>query len=220
MQGLTVVASSTPTSARFFQKLSLLVHPVSNRHASNNTYRRPRSRLNVKPDASFLPSKTERHDHIIHNPPPSMPNVYHTPTIILPKSDPRRNLPPRPSTTVANSLFPPASTANTSTPSALPPSLRSVTMKRYHITEDQVQEMRELYLSAPNEWNRYNLGKKFDCSPFFALQVIGDLRLPEEVTKRNVQKEVLDVVKSNWGVKRRVAREDRKVRKEKWFRDE
>src|SRR5256885_13642591 len=70
--------------------LSRCTQSTSRRYQSS--YRRTRSRLNIKPDACFLPSTTEIHDHILYNPPPSAPNVYHTPTIFLPKSDKRRQI--------------------------------------------------------------------------------------------------------------------------------
>ena len=180
------------------------------RHQSS--YRRTRSRLNVKPDASFLPSKTEPHDHIIYNPPPSAPNVYHTPTIFLPKSDKRRQIhdlaiqrDPR----LANGATP------WSSQEILPPPVRKPYEKRYHVTEPQMAEMRQLRTDDPLTWSITALAKKFDCSRVFVEFVTEGL----SAEKQKQQKLVTEVIKSRWGPKRRVAREDRALRKERWYSD-
>jgi Mitochondrial ribosomal protein subunit L20 len=172
-----------------------------------SSYRRTRSRLNIKPDPSFLPSKTEAHDHIIYNPPPSAPNVYHTPTIFLPKTDRRRQLHEE-----AALKYPHLASA---TPAELPPPLRTPYEKRYHLTAEDMEEMRRLRREDPIEWSATKLARKFDTSNLFVGLVTDGIAK----RKRDQQKQVLDVVKSRWGVKRRTAREDRALRKERWGRD-
>jgi Mitochondrial ribosomal protein subunit L20 len=181
---------------------------ICRRHESS--YRRTRSRLNIKPDASFLPSATEPHDHIIYNPPPSAPNVYHTPTIFLPKNDRRRQL-----HGAAQPLGPQLSASSSAIPSQLPPPVRQPYEKRYHLTKEDMEEMRRLRREDPIEWSAKKLARKFDCSSLF----VGFVTEGIAKEKREQQKRVTEVVKSRWGVKRRTAREDRALRKERWGRD-
>lgn len=83
----------------------LALNAASRRHESS--YRRSRSRLNVKPDPSFLTKDGSRADHIIFNPPSSAPSVLNTPLKFLPKSDPRaRLLELTAKKLVANSIIP------------------------------------------------------------------------------------------------------------------
>lgn len=181
---------------------------VNRRYQSS--YRRTRSRLNIKPDASFLPSTTEPHDHIIYNPPPSAPNVYHTPTMFLPKTDRRRQL-----HEAAAPRDPQLSTTSSAPPSELPPPVRQPYQKRYHLTKEDMEEMRRLRREDPIEWSAKKLAKKFDCSSLF----VGFVTESIAKEKKEMQKQVAEVVKSRWGVKRRTAREDRALRKERWGRD-
>ncbi len=198
----TSICQPTPTSARFFKLCARVLQPVQRRHVAS--YRRSRTQLNVKPDPSFLPTKTEAHDHIVYNPPPSMPNVYHTPTIFLPKDDKRR--------AIRAALQP---NAQVSGSGALAPPTREPYEKRYHLTEEDVKEMRRLRREDPYKWSATQLQKKFDCSNMFVITAIRGLSKEKLEEQRMVSK----AVKSNWGIKRRVAREDRQIRKEKWFRD-
>ncbi|KIW14983.1 hypothetical protein PV08_07770 [Exophiala spinifera] len=202
MQSTAVFSSPSTASGRFYKLCAQILQPSTRRHQSS--YRRARSKLNVKPDASFLPSKTEQHDHILFNPPPSMPNVYHTPNIFLPDNDRRKIIPDR-ETREAQLLL-----------SERIPAIKGQQEKRYHLTAKDVEEMRALRKAAPLEWSVNKLSKKFDCSPIFAMYATEGLA-PE---KQEMQKTVTKIVKSRWGKKRREAREDRELRKEKWYRDE
>lgn len=175
-----------------------------------STYRRSRSRLNVKPDPAFLPSTTEQHDHIIYNPPSSAPNVYHTPTIFLPRTDKRRQL----HQLAIRSDSKSAVTSPTST-QELPPVLGKSSQKRYHLTAEDMDEMRRLRTEDPLTWSSNKLAKKFGCSSIF----VGFVTEGIVKEKIRVQKQVIEAVKSSWGVKRRTAREDRSLRKERWGRD-
>ena len=177
-----------------------------------SSYRRTRSRLNIKPDASFLPSKSETHDHIIYNPPPSAPNVYHTPTIFLPKNDRRRQM-----HDLAVQRDPQLAAGATpwSSQQRLPPPVRKPYEKRYHIMEAQMEEMRRLRKDDPVAWGVTALAKKFDCSRLFVSFVTEGL----SQEKQKQQKMVTEVIKSRWGTTRRIAREDRVLRKERWYSD-
>ncbi|KAL2816852.1 mitochondrial ribosomal protein subunit L20-domain-containing protein [Aspergillus cavernicola] len=169
---------------------------------SQSSYRRTKQRLRVKPDASFGLSSDKTQDHIIYNPPSSSPSVYHTPTKFLPSDDIRRSL--RTDTT--------ADHLNTE---GLPSVLKSPLGKKYHLGPSDITEIRKLRLGDPITWSRSKLAKRFDCSPTFVAMVC-----EAGPQKKEIQKQVLEAVQSRWGAKRRMAREDRKLRKETWGRDE
>lgn len=170
----------------------------SRRHQSS--YRRTKQRLRVKPDASFGASH-QGHDQIIYNPPSSAPSVYHTPNKFLPPNDARRSLGTEtPATTNVNDL--PGLTKHT-------PELK------YHLTPSDIEEIRKLRLSDPMTWSRHKLAKRFQCSPVFIAMVCEASR-----EKKQMQKQVLEAMQSRWGTKRRMAREDRQLRREAWGRDE
>jgi hypothetical protein len=133
-----------------------------------------------------------------------MPNVYHTPNIFLPKTDRRKVL-----------LDPESSSGQLLLSQQLPAAKRPYE-KRYHLTEKDLEEMRQLRKADPTQWTINRLAKKFECSPPFAIWVVEGLA--EE--KSDQQKLVTQIVKSRWGKKRREAREDRELRKERWYRDE
>jgi Mitochondrial ribosomal protein subunit L20 len=78
-----------------------------------------------------------------------------------------------------------------------------------------MEEMRRLRREDPIEWSAKKLARKFDCSSLF----VGFVTEGIAKEKREQQKRVTEVVKSRWGVKRRTAREDRALRKERWGRD-
>ena len=75
--------------------------------------------------------------------------------------------------------------------------------------------MRRLRREDPIEWSATKLAKKFDTSNLF----VGIVTEGIAKEKSKQQKQVTEVVKSRWGVKRKTAREDRALRKERWGRD-
>lgn len=197
-------------TSRFYKLCATVLSTSSKRHQSS--YRRSRQRSAIKPDPDFLPSKTEPHDHIIHNPPPSMPNVYHTPTMFLPPNDKRRLLQqPSENKMMVNT---PAYTASGF--QRLPPPVTKPQPTKYHLTEVDLEEMRRLRAEDPMKWSVGKLATKFDCSPLFVSAATSGLA-PE---KKELQQQVTDIVKSRWGPKRRIAREDRALRRERWYKDE
>lgn len=205
LQTVTIANSAT---SRFYKLCATFLNVNAQRNQS--TYRRTRRRLNIKPDPAFLPSKTEPHDHIIHNPPPSMPNVYHTPTIFLPQDDKRRLLQKN-----ILQLTSGASQQSTDLKSQdLSPPVRQPYTKKYHLNEEDVKEMRRLRLEDPDLWSSNKLAKKFDCSVLFVSIATDGIAKQKQLQ----QELVTEVVKSRWGPKRRLAREDRAIRKETWYR--
>ncbi|KAK5942670.1 hypothetical protein PMZ80_005235 [Knufia obscura] len=209
MNSLAPLPAASTVSSRFYKLCATVLNTTTKRHQSS--YRRARSRLNVKPDPNFLPSKTIPHDHIIHNPPPSMPNVFHTPAIFLPKDD-KRNLIQTPQT---KSLLAGTSAFTPSGKERLPPPVRKPYEKRYHLTEADFDEMRKLRGADPLTWSVKKLSKKFDCSGILVSMATEGLAK----NKQAMQKAVTDVIKSRWGAKRTVAREDRQLRREQWYKD-
>lgn len=172
----------------------------SRRHQSSA--RRTKQRLRVKPDASFGSSSPRQgQNHIIYNPPSSAPNVHHTPTKFLPPDDVRRTL--RTDSPVKQNV------------DELPGVYKSMPEKTYHLTPADVEEIRKLRLDDPMAWSRAKLAKRFNCSPIFIALVC-----EASPQKREIQKQVLEAVQSRWGVKRRMAREDRQLRRAAWGRDE
>jgi hypothetical protein len=97
----------------------------------------------------------------------------------------------------------------------LPSVFKSSIEKKYHLSPSDITEIRKLRLSDPMTWSRAKLAKRFDCSPIFIAQVC-----EASPQKKEIQKQVLEAVQSRWGAKRRMAREDRKMRREAWGRDE
>jgi Mitochondrial ribosomal protein subunit L20 len=168
---------------------------------NQSSYRRSKQRLRIKPDASFGPPD-QPHDHIIYNPPSSSPSVYDTPTKFLPADDLRRILRAQSGSDSAESP-------------KLPLVFKDMQEKKYHLTQADIEEIRRLRLSDPITWSRWRLAKRFDCSPLFIAMVC-----EASPQKKEIQKQVLEAVRSRWGAKRRLAREDRQLRKERWGTDE
>jgi len=174
--------------------------PLISRNQSS--YRRIKQRLRVKPDASFSPSVDQLRDNIIYNPPSSCPSIYHTPAKFLPAHDLRRTL---------RVESPGESTREQS----LPIVFKNTQEKKYHLSPADIEEIRKLRLSDPILWSRWKLAKRFNCSPLFIAMVC-----EASPQKKEIQRQVLEAVRSRWGTKRRMAREDRQLRKESWSKDE
>jgi hypothetical protein len=49
----------------------------------------------------------------------------------------------------------------------MPPALKPVGEKRYHVTPEQVAEMQELRKSDPGQWTIDRLAEKYECSTLF-----------------------------------------------------
>ncbi|KAJ8606941.1 hypothetical protein MRB53_040606 [Persea americana] len=173
------------------------IRPCEVRHASH-TYRRQRKLLNIPPAPAFggpqAPTGSSSRSHtqiearpsaeqasslqpsslhariaqrsiptvpkVIYDPPPSLPNVHHTPPLFLPPGDPRRQFSP-----------PPRPFVQTGT-SAPPPIIRPPGVKRYHVTPDQIEEMRALRQADDKTWTQSRLAERFQCSKVFVQTVV------------------------------------------------
>lgn len=201
LKGIPLLVRPLLSEPFFFSTSSITIF---RRHESS--YRRTRKRLVVKPDPSFLSSTTDslpQQDHIVFNPPSSAPSIYHTPIKFLPKDDPRRVL-----------FFNLRDEASQDA-SPLPPPVRKPYQKSYHLTEEDIAEIRRLRRKDPDTWTRNELAKKFKCSSLFVGMVC-------QATKERLAKQAdaLEAIKARWGRKRQMAREDRVKRRELWGRDE
>lgn len=111
--------------------------------------------------------------------------------------------------------FETSSSFTTSNVSDLPGVYKTEAERKYHLTPADVEEIRRLRLSDPMTWSRHKLAKRFECSPIFVA-----MACEAGSEKKQIQKQVLEAVQSRWGPKRRMAREDRQLRREAWGRDE
>jgi hypothetical protein len=210
------------------------------------TYGRHIKKLSIPPAPSFGPQKTTKKlvdippsSHIIFNPPPTAPNVYHTPLKFLPKSDKRRqlyadsstpslyNVPANAKTAPKESLIAKPGTAlheiaRTMATSLLPrvpdsdpmpPSLKKIEEKKYHITPEQVAEMQALRQEDSKTWTIDKLAEKYGCSTLF-VRICAKNR---EAGKAHYER--IEAVKARWGRKRMLARQDRRRRKDLWGQD-
>jgi hypothetical protein len=95
----------------------------------------------------------------------------------------------------------------------MPPALKPVGEKRYHVTSEQVAEMQELRKSDPGQWTIDRLAEKYECSTLFVRIAAKNFEAGKAHHER------LDAVKDKWGRKKMLARRDRGRRKELWGRD-
>ncbi|GAM82677.1 hypothetical protein ANO11243_006590 [Dothideomycetidae sp. 11243] len=209
-------------SRQFLGPLSAFTHT---QRRTVSTARRLRSKHRIWPAPSFTPSPEEKQDHIIYNPPSSLPNIYHTPPRFLPASDPRRLATAAPATTqlstpapappqsalqsLAFSRLAASSSSSSSQPTQLAP-LSRPHERKYHLSEADVAEMRRLRSADHREWTVKKLALRFDCAEAFVR-----LAAPSPAAKEEQDAKILGV-KSRWGRSKREAREDRSRRKELW----
>ncbi|KAH9218796.1 mitochondrial ribosomal protein subunit L20-domain-containing protein [Leptodontidium sp. 2 PMI_412] len=164
-----------------------------------SSYRRSKQRLNVKPDSSFLSHDGTNQDHIIFNPPSSAPSVLHTPLKFLPKEDKRRQLL--------------ASRFQSSATSTLPPPVyKTQRFPHHHLTDKDIAEIIRLKRQDPEEWTNTKLSRKFNCSNHFISICLDGCGAEGNAERKKAMAEELEAVKSQWGPRRRKAREDRAKR--------
>ncbi|KAI0134557.1 mitochondrial ribosomal protein subunit L20-domain-containing protein [Xylariales sp. AK1849] len=173
---------------------------TSSRYAS--TTQRTKKALKIPPHPSFLTPKGYD-DHIVFNPPSSVPSVYHTPFKFLPKTDPRRqaNL----TQLLRSSADPTWSAAAAPTAPEVP---KSFVQPGRNVTREQVEEMRRLRDEDPARWSVMKLAEKFECSNYFVMMCC---RASSE--HRGNERARLEAIKARWGPIRTKAREDRQKRK-------
>ncbi|PNS18003.1 54S ribosomal protein L20, mitochondrial [Sphaceloma murrayae] len=193
------------------------------------TTRRLRKTLRVNSHPSFTAGAEEASDHIIFNPPSSAPNVYHTPPIFLPASDPRRKLyaiseqtpaskgaTPSLETDATEDAMSPTKRLALSrlgrTSSALPPRIGPEHERKYHLKPEDVEKIRKLRATDPRQWTVKKLADLFECSEFFIKLCASS---PEAKAAQDAK---IDAIKSRWGRAKREAREERDRRKDLWGR--
>ncbi|MCJ1325553.1 hypothetical protein MMC10_002216 [Thelotrema lepadinum] len=136
---------------------------------------------------------------VVFNPPPTAPTPYQTPPLFLPPNDNRRS-------TLAEAYEYSNPYASGSRP--LPPLVEEPRQKTYNVTAEQIAEIRKLRSSDPFTWTRKKLAEKYGCTEFFI-----SLCSPAPQEKLDAEKRKQDEVKSQWGKRRRGAREDRQKRR-------
>ncbi|CAO2653323.1 Nn.00g027340.m01.CDS01 [Neocucurbitaria sp. VM-36] len=205
------------------QRQPSLLPLVQHRHES--TARRHKKLLALPEAPSYTSNRST--PTLVFNPPSSAPNVYHTPLKFLPKDDKRRQLyaaaQSYATTTAHRRQTSPIAAPGTplSSPSSLPPRpsanlpapVRQPYEKKYHLSAQEIEEIRRLRQSDPGTWTRVKLAEKFGCSQFFVGMVA---KAPEKADQ--VSREHEDA-RRRWGQRRRIAREDRERRKVLWGSD-
>lgn len=193
------------------------------------TARRTTKALRTKPSPSAFPSAKKNvppNDHIVFNPPPTLPSPYHTPPLFMPMEDPRRTLlqeshlhnnpyAPAPNNPYAAWISKP--TTKTAPTRDLPPPVRlgDLKPKVYQLTAEDVAEIRRLRGADPFQNTVIKLAKQFQCSEKF-IALCG----PKNPERKKWAVDNLQAVKDRWGPKRRHAREERTKRRATWGRDQ
>lgn len=93
----------------------------------------------------------------------------------------------------------------------LPPPLKAITEKKYHLTAVERAEMTKLRLENPDVWTRNKLAERFNCSPLYVSFVV---EASEERRARLQQK--LEEKLKWFGYKKRQIRLNRKRRRALW----
>ncbi|CAK7246116.1 MAG: hypothetical protein STHCBS139747_007738 [Sporothrix thermara] len=158
---------------------------------------------------------------LLYNPPASAPSVYQTPFKFLPKSDPRRrsNLTAlfktapassSPSSSSSSSASSSSSSSSQQTPQAPELGHRSYApTKQYHLTEQDVAEIRRLRALDPIEWSVHRLARHFECSPIFVMLVVRS-----SAEHRQAKLAQAEAARARWGPIRSKARSERVKRRE------
>ncbi|PUU83931.1 mitochondrial ribosomal protein subunit L20-domain-containing protein [Tuber borchii] len=171
------------------------------RHESNTRRHTKRLRMPPHPDFKTRPTTDSPSlTYILRNPPAAAPSVFITPTLFLPKDDPRRALQAAAGRTNGTPKKP-----------KLPPPVTEIKEKKYHLTPTDFSRMRSLRKSNPNVWTRGKLAEEFGTSRFFA----GMIAEADDKRKEKMWAK-MEKVKERWGPRRRNARIDRARRREGW----
>lgn len=120
--------------------------------------------------------------HILHNPPSSAPNVYHTPPKFLPKDDIRWKLYEQQQAaqgkndettqTSAKAIDEKSEEGFDPNDPRLPPAVHKPYKKRYHLLPEQIAEIRRLRQEDDSKWTRKRLAERFQCTQFFVAMVV------------------------------------------------
>ena len=128
------------------------------------------------------------------------------PVSFMPKDDPRRPFAAKLHATdkLESQTAPPVLCSK----STLNPSGKS-----YHLKPEQIKEIQRLRAENPEVYTRKALAAKYNVSPLF-ISMVSDV--PKE--RKLEMDRRLETIKTNWHPKRAAAREDRRKRKEMWYR--
>ncbi|KAM3559907.1 hypothetical protein MY1884_001716 [Beauveria asiatica] len=205
-------ASSLLSAAACHAHPRLLTTPLTCTRG-HKTVARTKRALKIAPHDSFLPDRAAPFpaaDSIIYNPPASEASPAHTPFLFLPSSDPRRAAAARMRKTTGLG----GSAPQTPNGVAMRYSHRADEPK-YHLTAEQVQEMRRLRSEDPLTWSVIALARKYNCSQVF-VQIAAPAPASHKAWLENQKRKQED----RWGNKKTAAREERKRRAELMYRGE
>ncbi|RYP43189.1 hypothetical protein DL770_011804 [Monosporascus sp. CRB-9-2] len=232
LRPLSVLATSSTTTTT--TAAGSISRAVAGQRRQQSTASRTKKALKIPPHPSFLTPPSGA-SHVVFNPPPSAPSVYHTPFKFLPKSDPRRqaNLAQlllrnaaSPSPTIPSSLSSIPTSSPSSTPSTsedpaakLPPTLTADeherSQPRRNVTREQVEEMRALRAEDPATWSVHKLAARFGCTPWFVMMCC-----KSSAEHRAAERARKEAIRARWGPVRALAREERRKRKTLLLRGE
>lgn len=179
------------TARVFTRKVSIKSLPHETQ--PTNKYNGARSKFNVKP----VPT-----EGLIYNPPASLPSAKDTPRAFLPANDPRLSI-------MADKF----KTYTVKELDTMP--IIYATKKEYDLTLEIVEQIFTLRHDNPKEWTIAKLAAKFNVDPKKVNIVTG---LSEQKQLAILLK--LERQKEKWSQKKKVARDDRKKRKQMWLRNE
>lgn len=187
-----------------------LLHLNASARRFESSSRRNRSRLNVKPESSFLLSKgSPQENHIIFNPPSSAPSVYETPRKFLPQDDIRKKL--------IHSAANHPDHCSTEIPPLMRP--KEYNPLRGHLKEADIAEIQRLNNTDPSVWTNRKLARKFQCSSEFVSVCLRHAGGDPSARKAEM-KGKWEYIKSQWGPRRNKAHEERQKRWQLALRDE
>ncbi|KAK1760541.1 mitochondrial ribosomal protein subunit L20-domain-containing protein [Echria macrotheca] len=187
--------------------------PTQTRHKA--TASRTKRALNIAPHKSFLsPSSSnttsQKSTHVIFNPPSAAPSVYHTPFKFLPKTDPRRraNLPANLFASSSTIQFSSTPTTTSASVTALP-TVGPASPKKYHLTPEDVQQMRELRAADPVRNSVASLANRFGCSKLFVI-----FCCQSSPQHRDKIREAIAAEQARWGPRKMAAFQERARRRQ------
>ncbi|RYP37123.1 hypothetical protein DL767_003077 [Monosporascus sp. MG133] len=230
LRPLSALATSTTTTTTTAAAACNISRAVVGQRRQQSTASRTKKALKIPPHPSFLTPPSGA-SHVVFNPPPSAPSVYHTPFKFLPKSDPRRqaNLAqlllrnassPYPTIPSSLSSVPTSSSSTSEDPAAeLPPTLTADeherSQPRRNVTREQVEEMRALRAEDPATWSVHKLAARFGCTPWFVMMCC-----KSSAEHRAAERTRKEAIRARWGPGRALAREERRKRKALLLRGE
>lgn len=97
--------------------------------------------------------------------------------------------------------------------SKVAPSLHNKGEKTYHLTPKEIEEIKALRSSDPVKYSRSALAKKYNCSRLF-ISIVSE----SPKARKEQMMNTLETIKGSWHPKRALAREERKKRKQLWYR--